>query len=110
MLLLSNKELKSETTNLVHALKRPTVRGRWGELQLKRIVEMAGMSSYCDFTEQVNTTSEEGRLRPDMIVHMPNGRDIVVDSKATMEAYLEAESAPDDHTRKAMLIPVMQNL
>jgi DNA recombination protein RmuC len=99
----SNQQLRGETANLVNALKRPTVRGRWGEIQLKRIVELSGLSAHCDFQEQVSVDSDEGRLRPDMIIHLPNGRDIVVDSKAILAGYLEAESATDDNSRKTAL-------
>lgn len=100
---LAQQELRSETGNLVQALKTPRIRGAWGEIQLKRVVEMAGMLSYCDFTEQSSLTVEEKRLRPDMTVHLPNDRKIVVDSKAPLEAYLEAASASDDAQRTKYL-------
>jgi DNA recombination protein RmuC len=103
MVLESSTQLKTETTNLVHALKRPTVRGRWGELQLRRVVELAGMSEHCDFTEQNTVDSEEGRLRPDMVVRMPSQRVVVVDSKATLAGYLDAEAATDETIRKGAL-------
>src|SRR5690606_13184560 len=82
--------LRSETANLVKALRAPQTRGRWGEVQLKRVAEMAGMVDHCDFFEQENTSTEEGRLRPDMIVRLPGGKNVVVDAKAPLAAYLEA--------------------
>lgn len=103
MILETNQKLRDETQQLVNALKRPTVRGRWGEVQLKRIVELAGLSRHCDFSEQVSVNTEDGRLRPDMVIRLPNGRDIVVDSKAVLEGYLEAESLRDDVQRKVAL-------
>lgn len=95
--------LRRETGNLVTALRAPQVRGRWGELTLRRVVELAGLSDHCDFTEQVSSSSEDGRFRPDMIVHLPGGRDIVVDAKTSLSAYLEAIEAGSDEQRKDAL-------
>lgn len=96
-------ELRAEAANLVRALRAPQVRGRWGELQLRRVVELAGMVDRCDFHEQQTAEGEAGRLRPDLVVHLPGGRHVVVDAKAPLSAYLEAAEAKDEPTRRALL-------
>ena len=95
--------LGSSATTLANALRTPAVRGRWGELQLRRVVEMAGMLQRCDFDEQPGLFSENGRLRPDLIVHLPGGKQIVVDAKAPLEQFLEAQTAIDEASRIARL-------
>ena len=96
---LGHEQLRKETRNLVTALRSPQTRGRWGEVQLRRVAEMAGMLPHCDFNEQVSAMSDEGRLRPDMIVHMPGGGEIVVDAKVPLDAFLQLLDADDDATR-----------
>jgi DNA recombination protein RmuC len=100
----TQKELRSETGNLVSALRdRPNVRGRWGEIQLRRVVEMAGMLEHCDFETQAHVATEDGRLRPDLIVQLPGGKKVVVDAKMAGQAYLESLSCQDDESRLVKL-------
>lgn len=95
--------LQRETRNLVTALRRPEVRGRWGELTLRRLVELAGLAEHCDFTEQLHVAGDEGALRPDLVVHMPEARDLVIDVKTPLDAYLEALEAASDEARRLAL-------
>ena len=99
----NNRALQTETRRLVDALKRPSVRGRWGELQLKRVVELAGMLDRCDFVEQHTVEGSERRIRPDVIVQLPGGKTVIVDAKVPLDAYLRALEAPDEATRQALL-------
>ncbi len=99
----THENLQRETSNLVSALRKPQVRGRWGEMQLRRVAELSGMSLHCDFTEQHSVDTEKGRIRPDMVVHLPMKREIVVDSKVSLEAYLDAISASTEDEKKAKL-------
>ncbi|HEY6484425.1 MAG TPA: DNA recombination protein RmuC [Steroidobacteraceae bacterium] len=96
-------QLQRETRNLVTALRRPEVRGRWGELTLRRLVELAGMSEHCDFTEQLHVATEEAAVRPDLVVHMPEARDLVVDVKTPLDAFLEALEADTEEARTTAL-------
>jgi len=96
-------QLSRETRNLVTALRRPEVRGRWGELTLRRLVELAGLTEHCDFTEQLRVVGEDGALRPDLVVHMPDARDLVIDAKTPLDAYLAALEAPSDEERTLAL-------
>ncbi|WP_203472779.1 DNA recombination protein RmuC [Dissulfurispira thermophila] len=94
------EQLQKETSNLVTVLRRPKVSGSWGEIGLRRVAELAGMTAYCDFYEQESVSTDDRRLRPDMIVRLPNGREIVVDAKAPVDAYLNAVSASSEEERK----------
>ena len=97
----AQRALSSETRNLVNALRRPEVRGQWGEMTLKRLVELAGMVEHCDFVTQSHTPTETGAVRPDMLINLPEGRQLVVDVKTPLDAYLEATEAADDSARRA---------
>ncbi len=99
----TQQQLHSETRKLVQAFRRPEVRGRWGEMTLKRLAELAGMVEHCDFYEQTSVEDENGRLRPDMIVRLPGGRELVVDIKTPLDAYLGAVESDDEQTRQAEL-------
>jgi len=100
---LSQQQLQQETQNLVQALRRPEVRGQWGEMTLRRLAELSGMVAHCDFYEQTHTATETGSIRPDMIVRLPEKREIIVDAKTPLDAYLSAIQAKDDVTRKLEL-------
>lgn len=100
----TQKALQGETRNLVQALRRPEVRGQWGELTLRRLAELAGMVEHCDFSEQVHTSTEDGHRRPDMVVRMPAGRQVVVDVKTPLDAYLSAVEATDPVRRDEFLV------
>jgi DNA recombination protein RmuC len=99
----TTEQLRNQTQALVTALRRPEARGRWGELQLRRVAELAGMAAHCDFDEQVTVTGEQGAQRPDMVVRLAGGKNIVVDSKVSLAAYLEAVEAGDETVREARL-------
>lgn len=99
----SQVQLQAETGNLVNALRAPHVRGRWGEIQLRRVVELAGMLQYCDFVEQETVATADGRIRPDVIVRLPGNRTIVIDAKVPFDAFYESISTTDDVIRSAKL-------
>jgi DNA recombination protein RmuC len=100
----SQELLRDQTGNLVTALRNPQARGRWGEMQLRRVVEMAGMLPHCDFEEQSTLTTEDGRIRPDVIIHLPGAKTVVVDAKVALDAYLAAIEEADDVRCKAKLV------
>ena len=106
----SQADLRLETQNLVQALRRPEVRGQWGELTLKRIAELAGMVDHCDFYEQQQSDSSDSRLRPDMIVRMPDQRELIIDAKTPLDAYLNATQATDTNLREQSLIRHARNV
>lgn len=106
----SSESLRKEASSLTSALRRPEVRGSWGEIQLRRVVELAGMSSYCDFEEQVTATKEDSLQKPDMIVRLPNERVIIVDSKAVLDAFLDATQAEDSEKKKDALARHARNI
>lgn len=95
----SSEELREATRSLVTALRRPEARGRWGELQLRRVVELAGMTAHCDFTEQPSVETDDGTRRPDLVVHLAGGKHVVIDAKVSLAAYLEAAEATDEAHR-----------
>jgi DNA recombination protein RmuC len=99
----SSDQLRAQTQSLVTALRRPEARGRWGEMQLRRVVELSGMSARCDFDEQVSVSTDGGVVRPDMVVRLAGGKNIVVDSKVSLAAYLEAAETTDENVREARL-------
>jgi len=100
LLARNGNDLRAETNKLAKALTNPGIRGRWGEIQLRRVVELAGMLDRCDFVEQYNVTTEDGRLRPDLTIRLPGGKNIVVDAKAPLNAFIEAIDALDENTRE----------
>ena len=109
-LLESQKELKKETGKLADAFRRPEIRGRWGEIQLRNTVELAGMLEYCDFYEQQSASTETGVQRPDLVVRLPGGRNIAVDAKTPINAYIDSLDLPDEKSREEMLVSFARNV
>src|SRR3954451_4560241 len=103
-------ELKRETQNLVTALRAPQTRGRWGEMQLRRVCEMAGMLEHCDFTEQASVSGDHGTLRPDLVVRLAGGKNIVVDSKVSLAAYLDAAESRDPEVIEGRMVAHARHL
>ncbi len=102
-LIISQNSLKNETSRLVSALKTPTTRGRWGEIQLRRVVELSGMVEHCDFQEQISTSNQDAKIRPDMIIYYPGNKQVVVDSKVPLTAYLKSLEVSNDIEKKILL-------
>ncbi len=109
-LIETQNSLKTETGHLVAALKNPAMRGLWGEMQLRRVVEIAGMTEHCDFEEQVSASGEDTNIRPDMVIYFPEGKNIVVDSKVPLSAYLEALNTKDERQKKELLNKHVQQI
>ncbi len=109
-LISSQQLLEKETGNLVAALRTPHVRGQWGQISLKRVVELSGMSEHCDYNEQVSVKVEESRLQPDMLIHLPGGKQVVIDSKVSLHAYMDYIEATDETARKAALVKHAQQI
>jgi DNA recombination protein RmuC len=107
---IAQQALSDQTRNLVNALRRPEVRGQWGEITLQRLVELAGMQQHCDFVTQSHTPTESGAIRPDMVINLPEGRQLVVDVKTPLDAYLEATEAEDEAQRKVAMQRHASNL